>query len=374
MDHPFSHALTLAWKSGSLSRDGAIGLEHLQERLGMSDLDRSEIEEAWLEEEVDFIDRDDSADSVELLAHFSDTLDELSKEKTHRAVRSLGRRFSKYGISRVRLGIALRWLKPFGLDIAFEEGAWSNDEFPVMPLPEALHPLAVKLELAIDSKDIKNEEPEKKERLRLILEKDGSASIDDAIVMRMSGGWDVLSSETSFPWLPELKVHLDGEDFVWTHEEGEELHHATPDGDLTISRDLFEAHVASVIRAADSTADPEGDVFRWQLGPRNIAFDLSTLDIDLDDGYLIVNVRAGGKAITVEMILDESASWPPKQLSDSATGDLEVFLGELISLTIVSLPHQITLHLGIEAQSRLAVAHPGAIQYSLSRSEGRKVI
>ena len=95
-----------------------------------------------------------------------------------------------------------------------------------MPLPEALHPLAVKLELAIDTKDIKDEEPEKKERLRLILEKE-STSIDDAIVMRMSGGWDVLSNENSFPWLPELKVHLDGEDFVWTHEEGEEIH---PDG------------------------------------------------------------------------------------------------------------------------------------------------
>jgi hypothetical protein len=129
-----------------------------------------------------------------------------------------------------------------------------------------------------------------------------------------------------------------------------------------------------VIRAADSTADPEGDVFRWQLGPRSIAFDLSTLDIDLDDGYLIVNIRAGGKQITVEMILDESASWPPKQLTDSSTGDMDVFLGELISLTIVSLPHQITHHLGIETQSRLAVAHPGAIQYSLSRLDGRKVI
>ncbi|HJN56139.1 MAG TPA: hypothetical protein QF646_07120, partial [Candidatus Poseidoniales archaeon] len=372
MDHPFSHALTLAWKSGSLSRGGAQKLEHLQERLGMSDLERAKIEEVWLDEEIEFIDRDDSADSVELLEHFSDTLDELRKEKTLRAVRSLGRRFSRHGISRNRLGIALRWLKPFGLDIAFEEGTWSSDDIPVMPLPEALHPLAVKLELAIDSKDIKEEGVAKKERLRLILEKDDT-SIDNAIVMRMSGGWDVLSNEKSFPWLPELNVHLDGEDFVWTHEEGEEIHHATPDGDLTISRDLFEAHVASVIRAADSEADPDGDVFRWQLGPRSIAFDLSTLDIDLDDGYLIVNIRAGGKSITVEMILDESASWPPKQLSDSAIGDLDLFMGELISLTIVSLPHQITHHLGIEAQSRLAVAHPGVIQYSLSRSEGRKV-
>ena len=373
MDHPFSHALMLAWKTGSLSREGAQGLEHLQERLGMSDIERGEIEEIWLEEEVDFMDRDSDADSVELLEHFSKTLDELRKEKTQRAVRSLGRRFSRHGISRTRLGIALRWLKPFGLDIAFEDGAWSSDDIAVMPLPEALHPLAVRLELAIDSKDLGKEEGTKKERLRLLLEKENK-SIDDAIIMRLSGGWDVLANEVSFPWLPELEVRLDGEDFVWTYEDGEDIHHATPDGDLTISRDLFEAHVASVIRAADSEADQDGDVFRWKLGSRSIAFDLSTLDIDLDEGYLIVNIRAGGKPITIEMILDESASWPPKQLSDSANGDLEVFLGELISLTIVSLPHQITHHLGIEAQSRLAVAHPGVIQYSLSRPEGRKVI
>ena len=123
MDHPFSHALMLAWKTGSLSREGAQGLEHLQERLGMSDIERGEIEEIWLEEEVDFMDRDSDADSVELLEHFSKTLDELRKEKTQRAVRSLGRRFSRHGISRTRLGIALRWLKPFGLDIAFEDGS-----------------------------------------------------------------------------------------------------------------------------------------------------------------------------------------------------------------------------------------------------------
>jgi len=47
---PFEHGLALAWSDGALSREGAKMLEELQEKLKMSDDERSIQEEAWLNE------------------------------------------------------------------------------------------------------------------------------------------------------------------------------------------------------------------------------------------------------------------------------------------------------------------------------------
>ena len=46
---PFEHGLALAWSDGALSRRGAQLLELLQSRLVLSDKQRAEIEEKWLE-------------------------------------------------------------------------------------------------------------------------------------------------------------------------------------------------------------------------------------------------------------------------------------------------------------------------------------
>ena len=152
---PFEHGLALAWSDGALSRRGAQLLELLQSRLVLSDKQRAEIEEKWLES-LSNIQRRSFGDGDEALSNWLKALS--NTEQLEDAAKQLGRTALDVGLSKSMWKKAHQFATGLGLGDAFAKGAWLEETVsPTSDWPEALDPLAIIIGLGMGEISVKPE-------------------------------------------------------------------------------------------------------------------------------------------------------------------------------------------------------------------------
>ena len=147
---PFFHALALAWSDNILTSTEFAQLDALQTALGLSDVDRAEIESKY--EGALVAGTAPKGESAESLVEWIDAVRALKNvhpDISSGLARRLGATALRAGLHPCGYIVAYDWMKHLGLDRPFAEGAWMvGGAAPALKaVPLALAPVAHTLNL-----------------------------------------------------------------------------------------------------------------------------------------------------------------------------------------------------------------------------------
>ena len=147
---PFFHALALAWSDNILTSTEFAQLDALQTALGLSDVDRAEIESKY--EDALVAGTAPKGESAESLVEWIDAVRALKNvhpDISSGLARRLGATALRAGLHPCGYIVAYDWMKHLGLDRPFAEGAWMvGGAAPALKaVPLALAPVAHTLNL-----------------------------------------------------------------------------------------------------------------------------------------------------------------------------------------------------------------------------------
>ena len=147
---PFFHALALAWSDNILTSTEFAQLDALQTALGLSDIDRAEIESKY--EDALVAGTAPKGESAESLVEWIDAVRALKNvhpDISSGLARRLGATALRAGLHPCGYIVAYDWMKHLGLDRPFAEGAWMvGGAAPALKaVPLALAPVAHTLNL-----------------------------------------------------------------------------------------------------------------------------------------------------------------------------------------------------------------------------------
>ena len=147
---PFFHALALAWSDNILTSTEFAQLDALQTALGLSDIDRAEIESKY--EDALVSGTAPKGESAESLVEWIDAVRALKNvhpDISSGLARRLGATALRAGLHPCGYIVAYDWMKHLGLDRPFAEGAWMvGGAAPALKaVPLALAPVAHTLNL-----------------------------------------------------------------------------------------------------------------------------------------------------------------------------------------------------------------------------------
>ena len=147
---PFFRALALAWSDNILTATAFAQLDALQSALGLSDVDRAEIESKY--EGALVAGTAPKGESAESLVEWIDAVRALKNvhpDISSGLARRLGATALRAGLHPCGYIVAYDWMKHLGLDRPFAEGAWMvGGAAPALKaVPLALAPVAHTLNL-----------------------------------------------------------------------------------------------------------------------------------------------------------------------------------------------------------------------------------
>ena len=147
---PFFHALALAWSDNILTSTEFAQLDALQTALGLSDIERAEIESKY--EDALVAGTAPKGESAESLVEWIDAVRALKNvhpDISSGLARRLGATALRAGLHPCGYIVAYDWMKHLGLDRPFAEGAWMvGGAAPALKaVPLALAPVAHTLNL-----------------------------------------------------------------------------------------------------------------------------------------------------------------------------------------------------------------------------------
>ena len=147
---PFFHALALAWSDNILTSTEFAQLDALQTALGLSDVDRAEIESKY--EDALVAGTAPKGESAESLVKWIDAVRALKNvhpDISSGLARRLGATALRAGLHPCGYIVAYDWMTHLGLDRPFAEGAWMvGGAAPALKaVPLALAPVAHTLNL-----------------------------------------------------------------------------------------------------------------------------------------------------------------------------------------------------------------------------------
>ena len=147
---PFFHALALAWSDNILTATEFAQIDALQSALGLSDVERAEIESKY--EDALVAGTAPKGESAESLVEWIDAVRALKNvhpDISSGLARRLGATALRAGLHPCGYIVAYDWMKHLGLDRPFAEGAWMvGGASPALKaVPLALAPVAHTLNL-----------------------------------------------------------------------------------------------------------------------------------------------------------------------------------------------------------------------------------
>ena len=259
---PFEHGLALAWSDGALSRRGAQLLELLQSRLVLSDKQRAEIEEKWLES-LSNIQRRSFGDGDEALSNWLKALS--NTEQLEDAAKQLGRTALDVGLSKSMWKKAHQFATGLGLGDAFAKGAWLEETVsPTSDWPEALDPLAIIIGLGMGEINVKPE--------RQI-----NVSKNPVVVIN-----NIEKTAVELQWLPALIP--DTNECLWSWDGENKPIGSPPNGEFVISLVVLEAWIKRLMLQRIERGDTP--ITGWpknaQLVPSSVTLQQSGVELQLE--------------------------------------------------------------------------------------------
>lgn len=262
---PFEHGLALAWSDGALSRDGAVMLEKLQNKLELSDSQRAVQEEAWLAL-LSVNERRSFGDGDAILNEWLAALNDIASLGD--TVRSMGRATLDLGLSKSTWNEAMAFADGLGLSTPLAEGVWMEETAEELTeWAPALDPLAVILGLVISVGSIKGEKK---------MEYGEGAKIVN--ITHPEATTSMLS------WMPDL-LPLAGEGCSWGWKDGSELSSEIPQGGLVFNNSVLLAWIRRFISMRLSRGDPGLDGL-----PEGVALMPSSSSLQSDDDGMIISM------------------------------------------------------------------------------------
>ena len=147
---PFEHALALAWTDGVMTAMEFQHLDTLQQALGISDQERSIIEEDYEKNLVEGTAK--TGTDQESLAKWIDAIRALTTvhpDISSGLARRLGGTALRVGLTQGGWKLGYTWMNQLGLERPFAEGCWmvGGPSPPLNAVPLALAPVAHTLNL-----------------------------------------------------------------------------------------------------------------------------------------------------------------------------------------------------------------------------------
>jgi len=328
---PFEHGLALAWSDGALSRDGALMLEILQQKLKLGDKERAIQEQNWLAD-ISKNERRSFGDGDQILREWLIGLDDT--ENLADSARSMGRAALDIGLSKTSWKHAISFADGLGLGDDLANGVWLEKEAaPLTEWPAALDPLAIILGLVLSVP-----KSTQKERVELA---EGDAFVlinhQDAESIKLS-------------WMPEL-TPVRNEMCAWGWKDGVKASSKPPKGDLVFCNSILMAWIRRLISMRHQRGEkgldglPEG----FQVMPSsgelvNESGNLKlSMIVDLGENGLVrpwASVNVDGKA---------TMNPAPTSLAKDWVG-IHDSIANLILTAIQTLPRQLLQASGLKSE------------------------